>query len=216
MLKAISLLLSLTYAVLGSAQLPRIEYSLDIVGYPLTPDDSVSLEMRPGALPPKRGGISDKPNLKVTLLSLDRLSYRPGDSAVYEVLLENVGSNIVRLPWSPDIAAFKPILNRAPNTVRRGSLFLEIQSAQDSKRLAWLEPQPLLGNEGINGSVVSLRPGEKALVRTPAHWRSSDRDRARLLAQANGLVRVAAMLALDEYPITISSGNSIDIIFQAP
>ena len=213
MLKVVSILLTLICAVGGSVQPPHAEHSLDIVGYPLTPDDGVPLQMRAGAVSP---GRAEKPNLKLTLLGLDRLSYQPGDAAVYEVLLENVGNRTVRLPWSPDVAAFKALLNAAPRTVSRGSLFLEVQSPQDSTRLAWLEPQPLLGIEAINGCILSLRPGEKALIRTPGHWRSSDRELARLLAQPGGLVRLAAVFSLPDYSILISSLNALDVLFQAP
>jgi hypothetical protein len=41
--------------------------------------------------------------LKITLLSLDRPSYRLGETGIYEVRLENITNETSGLSWSPDI-----------------------------------------------------------------------------------------------------------------
>src|SRR5687767_3276026 len=98
---------ALLVALLGSsvvvaAQPPGATHRLDIVGYRLTPEFSRPEISRPqasdvetvvvtvyGPSPASRNSHSPPPKVKtkVTLISIDRLSYETGDSVVYELLI---------------------------------------------------------------------------------------------------------------------------------
>src|SRR4051812_49065480 len=111
----VSLLALALSSVLLAAQLhQRADHVLDILTYRLTPDTSppANLMVIPGGVLGAAEGPQPPPSLKLTLLSLDRLSYETGDPVIYEVWMENIGNRPVVLPWSPDrvsFAAFGPI-----------------------------------------------------------------------------------------------------------
>src|SRR5260370_1344852 len=40
--------------------------------------------------------------LEITLLSIDKSSYQMGQEMIYDVVIKNVGRDLVVIPWSPD------------------------------------------------------------------------------------------------------------------
>lgn len=209
--------LTLSGALAGAGQLPRADHVLDIVGYRLAPDDGLAnpdaARLPAGSL----GGASHEPssqlNVKVTLGRLDRLSYQTGDSVVFELWIENVGARPVMLPWSPDRAAFKT-QERTEPPLRKASLFLEVRDRSGFNRLAWLEPQLLFGSETVDGSLITLAPREKALIRAPGYWRTSDGEMAAVLREPNGIVQVSVVLHLFESRLMVRSKNGIEVAVQ--
>ena len=199
--------------LVAGAQSPRADYVLDIVGQGLTPDT----EANTGSSRISAGGgvsKSEVPNssadLRVTLGSVDPKSFDTGDSFVYEVLIQNVGTQSVILPWSADRALFKVAAPAMP-PVREGSLFLEVRDRMGSRRLAWLEPQLLFGSEAVGGSLQTLARGERALIRVPGQWRASDRETGAILREPNGVVQVSAMLHIVQTQLLVRSVNGLEV-----
>jgi hypothetical protein len=99
----------------------------------------------------------------VTPVSVDPYLQRAGDQFVYEVVLENIGNEAVRIPWSPEGHLFsKRMENATLATISISSLS---------------NPEPitsaiLYGAEPVLGSLLKLDPGDKARVRAPGVWRS--------------------------------------------
>ena len=54
------------------------------------------------------GSPDDPRALKTTLVFLDRLTYKAGDSVEMEIRIENVGRVAIEVPWSPHLADLQP------------------------------------------------------------------------------------------------------------
>jgi hypothetical protein len=59
-----------------------------------------------------------------------------------------------------------------------------------------------------------MAPGERALIRVPGYWRTSDRELAAVLREPNGVVQVSAHLYLSEYRFLSSSKNGFEVTVQ--
>jgi hypothetical protein len=204
--------LGIASAVVGASQLPRADYTLDIVTHPMTPEPLVGPTAR--VLPPGAGGgvEGEKPftNLRVTLESLDRRSYAPGEPLVYEILVENLGPRALVLPWSPDrVAVQGQALD--DSQVRTASLFLEVTDRQ-RKRIAWLEPQRLFGRAAAVGTLQTISPGESARIRVPGLWRPDVGTWSRETPQE--LARVSVMLSVPAPRLLVRSSNVIEVLVQ--
>jgi hypothetical protein len=106
--------------------------------------------------------------LKITLLSLDRPSYRLGETVVFEVRVENITQEIVVLPWSPDIDAVKPDEESDPPGYMDAYLTLVVRV--DISGDQTVIGQPLYGSELEPGSLKPLWPGETVRIRVPGRW----------------------------------------------
>jgi hypothetical protein len=192
--KLLIITLLLSGGVLAAGQTPPHDYVLDILGYPLTPEDhraeSGPRSVSGGVLGGASHGFRPQVNLRVTLNGIDRRSYETGDMIVYEVSVENVGRRPVTMPWSPDLVLFNNVNWEA---VRWAGLSLMV-SNRSAKQLAQLYPQILLGADAVAGSLLTMAPGGRALIRVPGYWRTSDRELAAVLREPNGVVQVSAHL----------------------
>jgi hypothetical protein len=162
--------LGVAQAIVSASQLPRVDYILDIVTYPLTP------ELPGGAGPRSAPGFASVTEgedltrgIRIKLESLDRLDYHRGDALIYEVLIENIGPRSVVLPWSPDRVA---VQGNAPDaaSIRQVVLSLSVTD-RPGKPGALLEPIALYGHESLSGTLQTLSVGEKARVRVPGVWK---------------------------------------------
>ena len=184
-----SILFFTALALAPWAQPPATEHVLDILTY----------QFRTAPPASKGGGVVEgevrshplappEHSLAVTLLDADRRVYNPGDTIIYEVTLENVGRVPVTLPWSPDHVQFSgakdPLL---------GILSLEVRDVSGRTLLGRLEPQGLYGSNAVPGTLLRLRPGERARIRVRSVWNNSDHARAAMLQQPGGLVSITAV-----------------------
>jgi hypothetical protein len=162
--------LGVASAVVGASQLPRADYILDIVTYPLTPErpSGAAPQLAPGFASVTEGEDLTR-GIRIKLESLDRLDYHRGDALIYEVLIENIGPRSVVLPWSPDRVA---VQGSVPDTtsIRQVVLSLSVTDRPGTPG-ALLEPIALYGHESLRGTLQTLSVGEKARVRVPGVWK---------------------------------------------
>jgi hypothetical protein len=198
--------------LVAGAQSPQADFVLDIVAQRVAPESSAKADatgISAGAGGAASGVPNSSANVQLTLESLEPISLDTGDSFVYDVLIQNVGPGSVVLPWSPDPAPFKSPASVMPPALE-GSLFLEVRDRNGSKRLAWLEPQLLFGSKEVAGSLQTLARGERALIRVPGHWRTSDRETNAILREPNGVVQVSAVLHVVQAQLLVRSVNGLE------
>jgi hypothetical protein len=208
------LALSLSSALAAAQSQRAADHVLDILTYRVTPETSAPAN--PSTLP-AGGGVSGgestqrpRGTLKVTLLSLDRLSYETGDPVIYEVWIENTGNRPVVLPWSPDLVRFRGPGPIAPPSVE-ALVFLEVRDRARSRALAQLEPSMLFGSRAVAGSLATLAPRETAWMRVPGFWRTSEREMQAMLSETDGVVQVAAAVHVLRTPLRVHSTNSLEV-----
>jgi hypothetical protein len=185
------------------------EYILDVVSYPLSPEPVRAYDLKVPAGGARAHDRKEPSGLVLTLVSVDRNNYLSGDAIIYELVLENQGSGMVTLPWSPDRVRFNSPSEDA--NVHVASLFLEVRNRGGRERLAWLQPQLLFGSADVDGSLQTLAPGERARIRVPGFWRASEYERAHVLRQPNGLVRVAAVVHIEDLGQLVTSVNTLPV-----
>lgn len=129
------------------------------------------------------GGVSGSYNtrspklpLKITLLSLDRRSYRIGENLIFDVTIKNVGKDIVVIPWSPDRAQIRPDEKGFPPGYLDATLSLAITDRVLGEQIIY---GPLLyGSELVPSSLRKLLPGQTVRIRAPSRWALMSADAA--------------------------------------
>ena len=106
--------------------------------------------------------------LKITLLSLDKGSYQMGDEVIYDVVIRNVGQDIVVIPWSPDRDQVKPEEKTYPPGYVDATLSLVITDKVLGEQMIY--GPSLYGSEYVPSSLKKLRPGQAVRIRAPSHW----------------------------------------------
>jgi len=190
-----------------------VEHVLDILTYRLTPEapSSATSGVAGGIATGTSGPVPPSP-FAITLVDLDRRVFSPGESLVYEVVLENISSKAVVLPWSPDRVRFAEIKDAV-----RGSLHLEARDATGRTLLAHLLSQCLYGSPDVPDSLLTLAPRERARFRVPSMWWVSERELDSMLRQPNGLLTLTVVYLADlntTTPRLHESSNRIDVTLQ--
>jgi len=208
------LLVTVTVCVLG-AQRSDIAHVLDVLTYPLTQvqGDSQSLRTRP-SLPRTPPVLANA--LTVELRSLERTSFLWGDSFVYEVVIENTGRALVTLPWSPDDAQFGDSIRRSPEYVE-AAVGVEVRPRRESQVAAVLRLQGLFGAPSVPGSLPQLAPGERALVRVPGQWWTTEAAMNSVVSlQQNGRMYMRAVVVFENELTRVVSKNEVEVFVAAP
>jgi len=101
-------------------------------------------------------------SLKVTLKSLNKTNYYLGERVSYEIMLQNITTHTVVIPWTPDQLSVKPSLKEYPSGYMEGniSLFISDKSSGDQ----FLDVQSLYGSHLVPNSLKKLRPGERVRI----------------------------------------------------
>lgn len=210
--------LGISIGLAAVAQEPPPNHVLDLVGHRPAPAMPSSRGIPPGGLSVGTHSGRTLPSLRVTLLSLDRSDYRTGDPVIYEVMIQNVGTTPVELPWSPDAHLFSDLSFAFPQvasaSVRQSFLSLEILGA-GAQRLASLEPRPLFGHHSVAGSLQTLAPRATAWIRVPGFWRTTDDQIAAILRESEHRVWVHSQFMLSEDLLIVRSTNSIEVTVQS-
>jgi hypothetical protein len=130
--------------------------------------------------------------LRLTLTRLDSDFYTRNDSFIFEVILENIGSEPIRLPWSrlqPRFADYQL------NETVRGVLKLQLLDAQGGL----LEgPGIMLVGISSDDTTTVLRSGEKATIKVPEKWTLSTKATALLESVRLSPVEVVATFRLED------------------
>jgi hypothetical protein len=188
------------------------EYVLDLLTYrhgdqrpSAAPSDVV-----PGEVRGEREGDSTRAeHLVVSLLDLDRSAYAPGETVVGEITITNAGSTAVAIPWCPDRTAIP-----AKDLVQ-GILAFEVRDATGKHLLGRLQPQGLYGSAAVAGTLQTLAPGDRARIRLPSRWNSSDAERDEILRQPSGLVKVFAVYQHDLQEDRSAAGSSVAFLSRS-
>lgn len=150
--------------------------------------------------------------LRVTLLSLDRESYMLGETGFFEIALENIGSEVVNIPWSPDSSIGVPSQERAvPGNSHAVISLLIGRTPADGKIV---DVFGLYGSEFVHGSLKRLEPGQKVRIRVPFAWRFFEEEApAQLLKHPAQRQNVRAQIFLNSNRIThapaVSANNLV-------
>src|SRR5437764_14522920 len=103
--------------------------------------------------PVKRGA------LQTNIESLDRQRYSDGDWLMFEVIIKNVGSIPLKIPFSIDLAELQP--EDAAQGFRYSALQVSLLAAAgNNKRVIGLAMVRIYGAEGRPNTMVTLHPGE--------------------------------------------------------
>ena len=194
------------------AQQP-VEHVLDILTYRLTPEppSSATSGVAGGTATGTSAPVAPSP-FAITLVDLDRRVFSPGESLAYEVVLENISSKAVVLPWSPDRVRFAELQDAV-----RGTLHLEVRDAMGRTLLAHMPSQCLYGSPDVPDSLLTLAPRERARFRVPSTWWVSERELDSMFQQPNGLLSLTVVYLADlntTTPRLHESSNRIDVTLQ--
>ena len=97
--------------------------------------------------------------LQTNIESLDRQRYSDGDWLMFEVIIKNVGSIPLKIPFSIDLAELQP--EDAAQGFRYSALQVSLLAAAgNNKRVIGLAMVRIYGAEGRPNTMVTLRPGE--------------------------------------------------------
>jgi hypothetical protein len=131
---------------------------------------------RPGGTPPEGASVTGTGStmacfastrqavaLRISLVSLDRTHYQVGDEPTFEVTVENVGSEPLRIPFSPHLADLQPEDSAKKFAYSELQLVLwvaagEVWSASTGGGIS------LYGAEDHADTMVTLRPAESVRI----------------------------------------------------
>jgi hypothetical protein len=149
--------------------------------------------------------------LRLTLMELDRTAYRRFDPVEFQVLIENIGTVPLMIPWSGQT---KELAAKSMTDTVRAVIALHLRDS--AGRLHYGTGASLWGAADPPESMNVLRPGEKAVVKAPAEWLLLDKATADWWqAAAPSQVEVVATLSIDEgmrvtYEM-VTSANHLEI-----
>lgn len=195
-------------------QVPQADYVLDLLTYPRSQTTSDQGKEKSGRVV---GGVAGQPKmlpLKLLLVSLDRSAYALGEAFVYEVLIENLSQEPIRLPWSPEVERFPRVEGIQPAAHRWLGLTLSVSDANLGVR-GVTSSQPLLGSEEVPGSLQTLASGETALIRVPGTWTFIAMDAAAIMNRPERVLGASVRLVMQGYD-TVVSENQVQVALQPP
>lgn len=97
------------------------------------------------------------------LVSVDRPRYRAGDELTFEITIKNVGSELLKIPVSPDLADLQP--EDSAQQFGYSELKLSLWDAVSDKSSLGLVGVRLYGNENRANTTIDLRPGQWVRIR---------------------------------------------------
>lgn len=100
--------------------------------------------------------------VRTTLVRTDRLEYHVWQSIAYEVRIENIGANPIRIPIGRDRGALQPEGSAAPFDYWQMTLSLD---AKTSRTRAMLDFQLFYGSDTKPDTMIALKPGEWLTIR---------------------------------------------------
>jgi hypothetical protein len=192
---------------------PQADFRLDLVPHRHLPRVE-RMDVTPQPVLPHNG---PRPELALTLLPLAHADFLWGDEFEYEVLVRNIGTVPVWLPWTSDgLVPVRPRVASLPE-VRRATVRLEVWSIDGKQRLGGLQSHALAGAVDIQGTLQRLAPNQTALLRVPGRWHShAAGEIPTILAQSNGEVRLSALLGVYEQSVVARSDNAVLATVRRP
>lgn len=147
--------------------------------------------------PLSRGAALRTNPLQITLIALDRATYRLGESLVFNVLVRNTGSTTVSLPWEPD---WRRLVSARQEDVYTCTIGLELRDSGDTAG-AVLPPLRLYASKAMPSTERQLVPGAAVQIVAPATWRlDASHTSRRFLALLPATTAVRVVLAFERQP----------------
>jgi hypothetical protein len=146
----------------------------------------------------------------VSLVPVEIDIVKPGDSFTYALLIDNIGTTTIVLPWSSDTFAFTQPDRRIPPGFRTAIIDPSVEDDQ-GQVIARLGALRLFGSNELTDSLLQLMPGKTALIRVQVRWAvQADEQRAVANALSKGSVYfVAAFAVPEENDLYVRSTNRL-------
>jgi hypothetical protein len=103
-----------------------------------------------------------RPQVKVTLLSLDNAFYHRGEDVSFEVEVRNTGNSSLVIPWTPHRADVEPDDAREPYKYLVGVVVVYFK---DAKQREFALSEALYGSADVPSTLRELRPNQWFTVR---------------------------------------------------
>lgn len=111
------------------------------------------------------GGCSGSPHttqasqseVTATVVSLDKVRYRIGEEATFEVKVLNSGNEAIIVPWTPHLGDLEPADTRSSYKYRVGVILFLFR---DPEGLEFSVSETLYGSPNVPGSLRELSPGQ--------------------------------------------------------
>jgi hypothetical protein len=146
------------------------------------------------------------------LLSVDKTEFAVGATVVYEMSLENSSAHDVVIPWTPD-SEWEPMaekLAEQPQGYREAMVQLDYFNPKGEHHA--FAYRTMEGADSIPGSVLRLRPGQRARVRGAGTFRLTDYPPVIIPAPGPAKLRTLFIYVLNgPFGISLDSKNSITI-----
>jgi hypothetical protein len=162
------------------------------------------------------GGSMDDPPIPfpitTELLSVDKTEFAVGATVAYEMSLENSSTRDVVIPWTPD-SEWEPMAERLaeqPQGYREAMVELEYFDPKGARHA--FAYRVMEGADSIPGSVLRLRPGQRARVKGAGTFRLTDYTPVDNPAAGPAKLRALFIYALNgPCGVSLDSKNSINI-----
>src|SRR5262249_55971144 len=119
--------------------------------------------------------------LRVTLLGLDKQTYRIGDEAIFDIRLENVTKNTIVIPWSGDHEKVNPDENQTPPNYLMSGVSLTFQDGAYGEQIFGVEG--IFGSSLVPASLKTLEPRRSVRIRLKTRLSLSIPDAGERLVQ---------------------------------
>jgi hypothetical protein len=162
------------------------------------------------------GGVVGEPDVPYPitseLLSVDKTEFAVGTTVVYEMSLENSSTHDVVVPWTPDLE-WEPMaekLAEQPQGYREAIVQLDYFGPKGEHHA--FAYRVMEGADSIPGSVLRLRPGQRARVKGAGTFRLTDYPPVVNPAAGPAKLRALFIYALNgPCGVSLDSKNSINI-----
>jgi hypothetical protein len=98
-----------------------------------------------------------RPEVTVSLISLDETRYRIGEEVNFELKIQNTGKKTITIPWTPHLADIESGNAIAPHTYVSGFASLAFKDSQNREFQIY---EILYGEKRVAGTLRALQPGQ--------------------------------------------------------
>jgi hypothetical protein len=156
------------------------------------------------------GGIASfdsSPSVDVTLMNLDKTSYKIGEEVTYEVKIQNTGKLPLEIPWTAHLGDLEPADPSEPYTYLNATISLDFVEPDSNRSFSIYANS--YGAANVAGSSRKLLPGESAFVRARQKLDSYEEWWQKTISDSSGLnVKVSADFLLNR--VLYSPGEKSD------
>jgi hypothetical protein len=109
------------------------------------------------------GAPTTRPDVTITLISLDKSQYSLGEKVTFEAKIENSGKETIQVPWCAELAALEPS-DPSQSFSYCSASFGVVLTVPDSNHYLFVSGFSY-GSTDLSSSIRELRPGQSFTVR---------------------------------------------------